>query len=80
MTSAGSGCEDKVEVDVDYIMEGFLDFRCRNRWVGSLVGISESLAAVSLGFSEGMLVVKGVFEWCKQAYFEIRIEEYAGVE
>lgn len=68
-------CIERMEIDVEYLREGYLEFYCNNSWVGELVCIDELSKSIMIGFSDEMMVIKCMFEKYKNVYLEIQVNE-----
>lgn len=71
-----SDIEESMEVRVDYLSKGYLDFRCSNSWIDSIMPLYEMIHTVLFSFGEGLLSIKLLLQGCKNAYVEIQVREF----
>lgn len=67
--------EENMEVQVDYLSKGYLDFRCSNNWIDSVMPLYEMIQTVLFSFGEGLLSIKLLLKDCRDAYVEIQVRE-----
>lgn len=67
--------EECMEVEVDYLSKGYLDFRCSNNWIDAVMPLYEMIQTVLFSFGEGLLSVKLLLRDCRNAYVEIQVRE-----
>lgn len=71
----GLGSEEIMEIDVDYLANGFLDFSCSNTWLSLVNTFYDLVDTVLFGFNDSFMTVKFILKNYKNTYIEIQIQE-----
>lgn len=75
--SSSTDMEEKVIMEPEFLLEGYLEFWISNEWISRLeVGqLCNDIHNILLCFSDGLLCIKMIFNKCKGAMLEIQVEE-----
>lgn len=71
----GVGFEETMEIEVDYLQSGFLDFCCSNSWLGVVEAFYEIIDTVLFGFNDSIMSVKFLLKAYQDIFIEIQINE-----
>lgn len=67
--------EELMEINVDYLEKGYLDFTCSNNWIEDLLLCYELIDNILFCFSDTILCVKITFKSFTNCFMEIQIQE-----
>lgn len=69
--------EDLMKIDVEYLQQGYLNFRCSNNWVTTIN--TDDISAALFSFTDKLLCVRLRFKGHSDVHMEIHVPEMVDV-
>ncbi|ELA42591.1 uncharacterized protein VICG_00343 [Vittaforma corneae ATCC 50505] len=64
---------ERLEVDAEFLVSGYLNFYCSNEWIGHALSFYELINTVMLCFSDGLMSIRFILKDYTSSYLEIQV-------